>query len=142
MRCVDVNVLIYAHRGDVTEHEAYRALLERIANDEEPMGVPDAVAAGFLRVVTSRRVFSEPTPPAAAWEDLDRLLDAPAARLLVAGERHWHHFRRLATQIEARGRDLPDAYLAAYAIENGATWLSADRGFARFAGLRWRHPLD
>ena len=67
--------------------------------------------------------------------------DAPAARLLVAGERHWQHFRRLATRIEARGNDLPDAYLAAYAVENGATWLSADRGFARFPGLRWRHPL-
>jgi toxin-antitoxin system PIN domain toxin len=142
MRCVDVNVLVYAHRADLPEHEPYRLLLERIANDEEPLGVPDAVAAGFLRLVTDRRVFVEPTAPAAAWTAVDRLLAAPAARLLVAGERHWAHFRRLASRVEARGPDLPDAYLAAYAVENGATWLSADRGFARFPGLRWSHPLD
>jgi toxin-antitoxin system PIN domain toxin len=141
MRCVDVNVLVYAHRADLPEHPPYRALLERIANEDEPLGVPDAVAVGFLRLVTNRRVFVEPTPPAAAWAAVDRLLDAPAARLLAAGERHWQHFRRLAASIEARGHDLPDAYLAAYAVENGATWLSADRGFARFPGLRWRHPL-
>ncbi len=142
MRCVDVNVLVYAHRADLPEHDPYRDLLEQIANDEEALGVPDAVAAGFLRLVTNRRVFTEPTPAAQAWAAVDRLLDAPAVRLLAAGDRHWHHFRRLATQIEARGPDLPDAYLAAYAVENGATWLSADRGFARFPGLRWRHPLD
>src|SRR5699024_12164668 len=35
-----------------------------------------------------------------------------------------------------------DAFLAAYAIENNAVWLSADRGIARFAELTWRHPLD
>jgi toxin-antitoxin system PIN domain toxin len=142
MRCIDVNVLVYAHRADLPEHEPYRLLLEHIANDDEPLGVPDLVAAGFLRVVTNRRVFVEPTTSAEAWAAADRLLAAPAARLLVAGERHWDHFRRLATGIEARGPDLPDAYLAAYAVENGATWLSADRGFARFPGLRWRHPLD
>jgi predicted nucleic acid-binding protein len=35
-----------------------------------------------------------------------------------------------------------DAYFAALAIEHGCEWITADRGFARFPGLRWRHPLD
>lgn len=142
MLCVDVNVLVYAHRADVPEHEAYRATLERIANGDEALGVPDATLAGFMRVVTNRRIFVEPTAPATAWRAVDLLLDAPAARLLKPGERHWEHFRRLAQEIDARGNDLADAHLAAYATENGATWLSADRGFARFSRLRWRHPLD
>jgi predicted nucleic acid-binding protein len=51
-------------------------------------------------------------------------------------------FRQLAEDIDARGNDIPDAYLAAYAMDNNATWLSADRGFARFKRLRWAHPLD
>lgn len=142
MRCVDVNVLVYAHRADLPEHQPYRRLLEDIANDDEPLGLPDLTLSGFLRVVTNRRVFLEPTSPADAWTMVETLLAAPAARLLRAGERHWDHFQRLAAGIGARGNDLADAYLAAYAAEIGATWLSADRGFARFPGLRWRHPLD
>jgi uncharacterized protein len=61
---------------------------------------------------------------------------------LRAGERHWELFRQLAADIGARGNDIADAFLAAYALENNATWLSADRGFRRFRRLRWRHPLD
>jgi len=43
--------------------------------------------------------------------------------------------------VRARANLVPDAYLAALALEKGATWLTTDRGFARFPGLRWRHPL-
>jgi predicted nucleic acid-binding protein len=48
----------------------------------------------------------------------------------------------LCRSSEARGSVVPDAYLAALAIERGATMSTADRGFARFDGLRWRHPYD
>ncbi|MGD9696058.1 MAG: TA system VapC family ribonuclease toxin [Thermoleophilia bacterium] len=142
MRCVDVNVLVYAHRMDSVEHQPYRGLLDDIANDDEPLGLPDATLSSFLRIVTDRRIFREPTPPADAWAAVAALVAAPASRVIRAGDRHWACFQRLAAAIDARGRDIADAYLAAYAVENGATWLSADRGFARFPGLRWRHPLD
>ncbi|MBZ1526040.1 hypothetical protein J3329_10590 [Leuconostoc mesenteroides] len=59
MLCVDVNVLVYAHRADLREHADYRGLLERLANDDEPLGLPDSVLAGFIRVVTNRRVFKK-----------------------------------------------------------------------------------
>ena len=142
MRCVDANVLVYAHRADLPEHEDYRALLERLANDDEPLGVPDIALSGYLRVITNRRIFTEPTTPSNAWDSLEALIAAPATMRLRPGERHWALFRELAQDIDARGNDVPDAYLAAYAVENNATWLSADRGFARFRRLRWRHPLD
>lgn len=142
MRCVDVNVLIDAHRADLSQHVDYRQLLERLANDEEPLGLPDLVLGGFVRVVTDRRILVEPTAADAAWDAVDVLLDAPAAIRPRGGERHWSLFRQLAADIDARGNDVADAYLAAYALENNATWLSADRGFARFSRLRWRHPLD
>jgi toxin-antitoxin system PIN domain toxin len=140
MRCVDVNVLVYAHRADLPEHDSYRALLEPFANDDEPLGLPGLVLSGFLRVMTNRKVFTEPVSPNDAWTAVDALLAAPAAMRLRAGERHWIAFRQLAAEIEARGNDVADAYLAAYAVENNATWFSANRGFAR--SLRWIHPLD
>lgn len=142
MRCVDVNVLVYAHRRDLPEHRDYRELLERLANDAESLAIPDLVLSGFARVVTNRRVFVEPSTPEQAWSAIDRLLAAPAAQRLSAGERHFAAFRGLCDDVDARGNDIPDAYLAAYAVENGALWLSADRGFARFKRLRWSHPLD
>lgn len=142
MRCVDVNVLVYAHRVDLPEYGDYRALLERLANDDEPLGLPDLTLNGFLRMMTNRRVFAEPTSLADATAAVDELLAAPSTMRLRAGERHWPLFRQLAIDIDARGNDVADAYLAAYAVEHNATWLSADRGFARFHRLRWRHPLD
>lgn len=142
MRCVDVNVLVYAHRADLPEHADYRAVLEEFANDDEPLGLPGPVLSGFVRVMSNRRIFAEPTNPDDAWQAVDDLLAAPSALMLRAGERHWALFRQLAADINARGNDVADAYLAAYALENNATWLSADRGFARFQRLRWNHPLD
>lgn len=140
--CLDVNVLVLAHRADLADNDRYGQLLESWANGLEPVGVPDMVLSGFLRVVTNRRVFAEPTTSTEAWDSVDRLLGAPAVALLRASERHWTHFRRLANDIEARGPDVADAYLAAYAVDNNATFVSADRRFARFSRLRWRHPLD
>jgi toxin-antitoxin system PIN domain toxin len=142
MLCVDVNVLVYAHRKDLPQHQTYRPLLERLANGEEPLGLPDIVLSGFIRLMTNRRIFARPTQPDEAWAAADALLAAPAAMALRPGQRHWTVFRQLASDINARANDIPDAYLAAYAIENNATWLSADRGFARFARLRWSHPTD
>ena len=142
MRCVDTNVLVYAHRFDLVEHNDYREMLEIWANDDEPLGVPDVVLSGFVRIMTDRRVFREPTSPAEAWAAVRALRDAPAVVALRPTERHWDLFRQLATDIDARGNDVPDAYLAAYALENNATFYSADRGFARFRGITWRHPLE
>jgi len=141
MRCVDVNVLVYAHREDLPQHPAYRDRLEALGNDDEPLGLADAVLSGFLRVTTNRRIFNEPTSSADAWQFVDALLGAPASVPLRPGRRHWELFTALARRGEATGNDIGDAHLAAYALENNAVWLSADRGFARFERLRWEHPL-
>lgn len=61
---------------------------------------------------------------------------------LFEGPRHWEIFDRLCRKIGARANLVPDAYLAALAIESGSTFYSADRGFARFPDLRWEHPMD
>ena len=142
MRCVDVNVLVYAHRPESPSHERYRAWLDQARRDDEPLALSSLVLSGFLRVVTHHRVFREPTPLATAVEFVQTLRASPNAVSVGPGDRHWDIFLGLCREIDARGQDLPDAYHAAIAVENGATWYSADRGFARFRSLRWSHPLD
>ena len=142
MRCVDVNVLVYAHREDLPEHEPYRDWLEDSRGGDEPLGLSDLVLSGFVRVVTHPRIFREPTPLDIAIAFAQTLRDSPNALSLAPGSRHWKIFARLCRDADARGNLVPDAYLAALVIETGGTWYSADRGLARFADLDWRHPLD
>lgn len=137
----DVNVLVYAAREDAPRHAEYRRWLTDVLGSLRPLALPDVVLSGFLRVVTHPRVFASPTPIARAIEFLDVLRSHPSALLVQAGERHWPIFTELCRSAEAKGNLVPDAYLAALAVEHGAELVSSDRDFARFPGLRWRHPL-
>ena len=138
----DVNVLVYAHRSDARDHAGHREWLEGVVNGPEAFGLSDLVLSGFLRVVTHPRVFAVPSPLAGALEFAEALRAAPNAVRVEPGERHWQIFTDLCRQAEARGNLVPDAWLAALAIESGSEWITTDRDYARFPGLRWRHPLE
>ena len=131
---------MYAHREDADRHEAYRDWLRRTVDDEQPYGVSDLVLSGFLRVVTHPRVFMQPTPLAQALAFCNALRSNGTP--IEPGRRHWQIFKRLCTDVGARGNVIPDAFLAAIAIESNSEWITTDRDFRRFAGLRVRHPLD
>ena len=142
MILMDVNVLVYAFREAAPEHRRYREwLLERV-NAREPFGVSELVLGGAVRILTHPRVFAPPTPIENAIEFAGALRSQPNAVLVTPGERHWEIFVELCTQAGAKGNLVPDAYLAALAIEHGCEFITTDRDFARFPGLRWRHPLD
>jgi hypothetical protein len=142
MRCADVNILVNAHRPEAPDHERYREWLQVARSGPEPLGLCDPVLTGFVRVVTHPRIFREPTPVSVAFAFAEGLLSSPASVRILPGERHWQLFAELCRRADVAGNLVPDAYLAAMAIEQGAEWITADRGFGRFPGLRWRHPLD
>lgn len=141
MILTDVNVLVYAHREDCTDHPQYRDWLEAEINTEAAYGVSELVLSGFVRIVTHSRVFRSPTPPDVALRFADQIRSRRNAVVVRPGERHWGVFTRLCAEAGAKGNLVPDAYLAALAIESGCEWITTDRDFARFPGLRWRHPL-
>ncbi len=142
MILVDVNVLVYAHREDAQNHPAYKAWLLRVLDGPEPFAYSEAVLSGFLRLVTHPRIFNPPTPSQQAWAFASALRDHPLAVRLSPGVRNWELFQDLCRQNEVRGNLLADAWHAALAIEYGCEWITTDRDFARFKGLRWRHPLN
>lgn len=138
----DVNILVYAHREDSPSHAALRAWLEKALAGTEPLGVADLVLSGFVRVVTHPRVFRVPTPLERALGFAETVRSAPAAVRVAPGESHWALFRDLCRSANAKGNLVPDAYLAALAIESGGEWITTDREYARFPRLRWRNPLE
>lgn len=97
--------------------------------------------SGFLRIVTHPRAMRRPASTETALAFADTLREQPNTVTLSPGPRHWGIFARLCREARATGNLVPDAYLAALAIEHGAELITTDRGFARFPGLRWRPPL-
>jgi hypothetical protein len=139
---IDVNVLVYAHRAELPQHAAMRRWLDNCFASDQPFGVSDLVLSGFTRVVTLPKIFRTPTPLQDALDAVARLRAQPNCVRVTPGERHWEIFVRLCQHVGAKGNMVPDAFLAALAIESGSEWITTDRDFSRFPGLRWRHPLQ
>ena len=142
MILLDVNVLVYAHREDASRHDEYWSWLADAQRSPAPIGVSELVLSGFVRMVTHPRVFRAPTPIEQALDFADGLRRQPNTVLLAPGTGHWGIFAELCRSVGAKGNLVPDAYLAALAIETGSDWITTDRDYSRFPGLRWRHPLD
>ncbi len=140
MILLDVNVLIAAHRSDHPHHEVVRPWFDRAMGASEAFTVPDIVSVGFVRIVTNRRVVAAPSPAAEALGFLLTVVMQPGHVSLTPGPHHHELFRRACLEGDATGDLVPDAYLAALAIEHGGTLVSLDRDFARFEDLRWERP--
>ena len=138
----DVNVLVYAFDAESDRHKHYSSWLTARLNGDELLAHNAVVASGFLRIVTNPRIFARPATPEEALAFLAAVRQSPVVVPLREGPRHWEIFERLCRKLGARANLIPDVYLAALAIESGSEFYSADRGFARFPGLRWRHPED
>jgi len=138
----DVNVLVNAYRTEALEFRRYAAWLREAVSSEQAFGVSELVLSRFLRVVTHQRAMTTPAPVESALAFAAALREQPNSVILAPGPRHWGIFERLCREAGATGNLVPDAYLAALAIEHGAELITADRDFARFAGVRWRHPFD
>jgi toxin-antitoxin system PIN domain toxin len=141
MQMVDVNVLVYAFREDAPGHAGYKAWLDTLVGSDEAFAVADPVLTGVLRIVTHPRVFHPPTPLEPAIAFVEAFRRHPHAVRVTPRDRHWEIFLGLCRETDARGNLVPDAWLAALAIESGCELITSDRDYARFPALRWRHPV-
>lgn len=139
---LDTNVLVSAFRKDSGHFDRLHPWLEALASSNTPFALADLVLSGFLRVVTHPRVFARPSTFSEALEFAEALRNAPRAISVSPGPRHWEIFTDLCARTRARGNTIPDAFLAALAIEWGFELVTSDRGFAQFPGLRWREPEE
>ncbi|MDX2506165.1 MAG: type II toxin-antitoxin system VapC family toxin [Gammaproteobacteria bacterium] len=142
MYLVDVNILVYAHREDVDNHDKFCYWLESVINANSDYGYSELVLSGFLRVVTHPKVFETPTPLEEAIKFVRQIKSQPNSVKIIPKERHWAIFEDLIRMTGAKGNFIPDAYHAALAIESGCQWVTTDKGFKKFKGLKTKNPLS
>ena len=141
MILVDANLLVYAHVSSFPQHAAARAWLDERLNGTASVGLPWPSLLSFLRLVTNPRVFERPLALTDAWRQVEAWLACPPVWVPSPTERHAEVLGRLLRQAAGRANLVPDAHLAALAIEHGLTVCSTDGDFARFGELRWENPL-
>jgi len=137
----DVNVLIYAFRQDVPEHAVCRAWLVNVLAGDTRFGLSRLALGAVVRITTNRRTYGTPSTTEEAFRFCDYLLDQPHCQIVVPGDQHWDIFKRLCVETETRGSRVTDAWFAALAIEWGCEWITMDRDYARFPGLKWSAPV-
>ncbi len=141
MILVDTNLLVYAHVADFPQHEAAHEWLDASLNSLPRVALPWPSLVGFVRITTNPRVFARPEPVESAWQQVEEWLRATPVWAPVPTDRHQEVLGRLVRETRPTANLIPDAHLAALAIEHGLTLCSTDGDFARFPGLTWRDPL-
>lgn len=142
MILVDANLLVYAHVTSLSQHRAARDWFDSCLNGPTPVGLPWPTLLSFVRMVSNPRIFEHPQSIPDAWTQVEEWLGCPVAWIPQPTERHREVLGSLLSDTLARSNLVPDAHLAALAIEHGLTLCSTDRDFARFPGLRWDDPLQ
>ncbi|EJW10483.1 hypothetical protein A33M_4394 [Rhodovulum sp. PH10] len=141
MILVDANLLVYAYVESVPLHRAARNWLDARLNGPHRVGLPWPSLLAFLRLVTNPRVFERPVPTVTAWDQVTAWLGSGQAWIPSPGDRHVAVLVDLLRLPGIRGSLVPDAHLAALAIEHDLVLCSSDADFVRFPGLQWENPL-
>jgi len=138
---VDANLLLYAVDEDSVHNAEAAAWWEETLNGDSRVGLPWQTIGAFLRIVTHPRVTTSPLSGAEAWRYIADWLAVPVVWIPPATETTARVYARLCGRVEITANLVPDAQLAALALEHGVEIASADTDFMRFPDLRWTNPL-
>ena len=136
MQLPDVNVLINAMNEGAEQHERAAAWLSSAARGTEAIALPGQVLSAVVRITTGANLGAVRRTPQEAISFCDAIREMPTATRIVEGPRHWALFCAVVMDSGISGRDITDAYLAAFALETGATFVTFDQGFRRFPGVK------
>ena len=141
MILVDANLLLYAANRSSPEHEMALEWLDGKLNGSARVGLPWPSLLAFVRIASNPLVLKRSVSPKVAWRQVEEWLTSEVAWIPAPGKHHSAILGKLLAAPAMTSRLIPDAHLAALAIEHGVTLCSTDGDFARFAGLRWENPL-
>jgi hypothetical protein len=137
----DVNVVLYAYRSEAPEHRRHAAWLNDLLRSGRTFAIAPQVLSSLVRIMTHRKAFGISYSTADVLQFCNALVTHPRCEIVQPSPRHWDIFCELCSTGNARGNRVPDAWFAALAIEHDCEWITHDRDYARFPGLRWRPPF-
>ena len=139
---LDANILIYATDPSSPLGAPACNVLVDALNGTQRVALPWQTIGAFVRIVTHPRVAVQPMTGSEAWSWIEQWLACDVTWIPPATEATARVYGELAQQVNITANLVPDAMLAALAIEHGLELWSADTDFARFPGLRFRNPLS
>ena len=116
---VDANVLLYAEDASSPHHEPCRRWLETALNGDVRIGLPWPSLLGFVRIRTHPRAYAHPLSVSQAWDRVEDWLAADTSWIPAPTERHAAVLGDLLRRHHLSAGLVPDAHLAALAIEHG-----------------------
>jgi toxin-antitoxin system PIN domain toxin len=138
---VDANLLLYAANQAAPEHPRARSWLDERLSGTGRVGLPWPSLLAFVRLASNPLVVRQAVTPGEAWRQVEEWLACESAWIPQPGTRHAEILGALVKHAWVTSRLVPDAHLAALAIEHGLTLCSTDGDFAKFPGLKWNNPL-
>ncbi len=143
MLAVDTNILVYAHRIEVPEHDDAATVMRELAEGETTWCLPWPCVYEFFSVVTNPRIWKQTaSTPGQAWSQLEAWMGSPSIRLLGETDDFAAVLAGFLRRPRVRGPVVHDARIAALCVAHGVeALLTRDRDFSLFAELETRNPL-
>ncbi len=141
MRLIDANLLLYAEDSRCGQHATAKAWWDQQLSGSDPVCLSWTVLTAFIRIGTNPRVYERPLTVDESYSRIASWLAQPCVRIVHATSRHLEVFQTMLESGQASANLVPDAHLAALAIEHGCVLCSTDADFARFPELTWHDPL-
>ena len=107
----DINLLIYAYNVDAPASDAAQDWWKKLLSGTETVGVPWAVATGFVRIITNPRVMDSPLPLETAADRVQGWFDYDHVTPLNPGDRHLALFRRNLDVEGSGSNSVTDAHI-------------------------------
>lgn len=141
MILVDANLLLYAEDSLSEFHERARVWWDEQLSGAGAVCLSWPVLAAFIRIGTNARLHRQPLTMTEAIARVQSWFDQPCVQVIHPTDQHWTIFQRMLQGGKALGNLVPDAHLAALALEHNCVLQTSDADFARFRGLKWNNPI-
>jgi len=132
---------VYSVAADSPFHGRAREWLEKVLRGRVQVAIPWQSIGAFLRISTNHRAVGHPLTPDEAWANVEAWLSASVVTIPVASRHTARILGELVRRHHVTANLVPDAQLAALALEHGLMVMSADTDFARFSEITWENPL-